>query len=152
MVLLTPSSNYHLIVYSNSLSLEVILKLGKLMRTYILPILASLSLTACATIVNDPTVPVALSFSDGSSGTCQLSNSRASYTVQIPTTENVRRARSGLNYNCKTNRGKTAVGNIPSSVEGEKIAASVIFFDLGITDAITEKGRTYPASFVIPVQ
>ena len=122
------------------------------MRSYLLPVLASLSLTACATIVNDPTVPVALSFSDGSQGTCTLSNTRASYTVEIPTTENVRRARSGLNYDCTTKSGKSAVGSIPSSVEGEKIAASVIFFDLGITDAITEKGRTYPASFVIPVR
>ena len=122
------------------------------MRSIILPIIATLSLSACATIVNDPTVPVALSFSDGSSGTCTLSNTRASYTVQIPTTENVRRARSGLNYDCTTRSGKKAVGSIPSSVEAEKIAASVVFFDLGITDAITEKGRTYPASFVIPVR
>lgn len=113
---------------------------------------AAFSLSGCATIVNDPTVPLTLSFSDGSNGTCQLSNSRASYTMSVPGTQNVRRARSGLNYNCETDRGKTATGTIPSSVEGEKIAASVIFIDFGITDAITEKGRTYPASFVIPVR
>lgn len=121
------------------------------MRFKLLLLAAGYSLSACATIVNDPTVPLALSFSDGSTGTCQLSNSRASYTTSIPGTQNIRRARSGLNYSCKTNRGKTAVGSIPSSVEAEKIAASVVFFDFGITDAITEKGRTYPASFVIPV-
>lgn len=121
------------------------------MRNTILVLAAAYSLSGCATIVNDPTVPMALSFSDGSKGTCQLSNSRASYTMQVPGTENIRRARSGLKYNCKTASGKTAIGEIPSSVEGEKIAASVIFFDFGITDAITEKGRTYPASFVIPV-
>ena len=38
--------------------------------------LASISilvfLTSCATIVNDANVPVTLSFSDGSSGTCDL--------------------------------------------------------------------------------
>lgn len=122
------------------------------MRPLLFAVAAGFSLSACATIVNDPTVPIAISFSDGSSGTCQLSNSRASYTMQVPGTQNVRRARSGLNYSCKTNRGKVATGTIPSSVEGEKIAASVLFWDLGITDAITEKGRTYPASFVVPVR
>lgn len=122
------------------------------MRLILLSAVASFGLAGCATIVNDPTVPIALSFSDGSNGSCQVSNARASYEVQVPSTANVRRARSGLNYNCKTTSGKTGVGIIPSSVESEKIAASVVFFDLGITDAITEKGRTYPASFVIPVK
>ena len=42
-------------------------------------------------------------------------------------------------------------GSIPSGMEGGKVAASVVFFDLGITDAITDKSRTYPPSFVIPV-
>ena len=106
----------------------------------------ALNAAGCATIVNDPTVPLTLSFSDGSSGTCTLTNTRASYAMNVPGTQNVRRARSTLNYNCTTKSGKTATGSIPSSVEGEKIAASVIFIDLGITDYITEKGRSYPAS------
>lgn len=109
-------------------------------------------LSGCATIVNDPTVPVALSFSDASSGSCALSNTRAAYQTNVPGVQNVRRARSPLNYNCETKAGKKAVGSIPSSMEGGKIAASVVFFDLGITDSITEKGRTYPPSFVIPVE
>ena len=54
--------------------------------------------------------------------------------MNVPGTQNVRRARIALNYNCTTKSGKTAAGSIPSSVEGEKIAASVIFIDLGITD------------------
>ena len=119
----------------------------------IFPIFSVLVIVSgCATIVNDPTVPVALSFSNGESGTCTLTNSRASYSVELPTTQMVRRARSPLAYDCKTSKGKTAVGIIPSSMEGGKIAASVVFFDMGITDSITEKGRTYPASFVIPVK
>ena len=32
------------------------------------------------------------------------------------------------------------------------MAASVIFWDLGITDAITDKHRTYQGNVVIPVQ
>ena len=42
------------------------------------------------------------------------------------------------------------VGGIPSSM-GAKIVASAVFLDLGIVDSITDKHRTYPASFVIPV-
>ena len=38
-------------------------------------------LSACATIVNDPNTPVALSFSDGSDGTCTMTNKRGSRTT-----------------------------------------------------------------------
>lgn len=122
------------------------------MRILPFALAAVAGLSACATIVNDPTVPVALSFSDGSEGNCKLSNSRASYSADLPTTQMVRRARSALAYDCKTQAGKTAVGAIPSSVEAGKVAASVLLIDFGITDSITEKGRTYPPSFVIPVK
>ena len=115
-------------------------------------IIAALVLTNCATIVNDPEVPIALSFSDGSSGTCSLSNKRVSKKVNMPGTHNIRRSDDDLRYNCVTDAGKTAVGTIKSSIEGEKLGASVLFIDLGITDAITDKHRTYPTSFVVPVQ
>ncbi|MBT3593252.1 MAG: hypothetical protein HN519_04720, partial [Hellea sp.] len=46
--------------------------------------------------------------------------------------------------------GATGVGGIPSAM-GAKIVASAVFLDLGIVDSITDKHRTYPASFVIPV-
>ena len=36
-------------------------------------------------------------------------------------------------------------------MEGGKLAASVVFFDLGITDAITDKHRIYQGNIVIPV-
>ena len=109
-------------------------------------------LQSCATIVNDPTVPVALSFSDGSSGTCNLSNKRIALSASIPGTHNIRRSDDDLRYDCETADGKRAVGTIKSSIEGEKLGASVVFIDLGITDAITDKHRTYPSSFVIPVK
>ena len=51
----------------------------------------------------------------------------------------------------KTKTGKKAFGSIPSEMEGAKLGASVVFFDLGITDAITDKHRTYSPSFTIPV-
>ncbi len=113
--------------------------------------LISLLLTSCATIVNDANVPVALSFSDGSSGECQLSNKRVSLNVKIPSQPMVRRSDDALKFNCKTADGKLGFGSIPSEIESGKLAGSVVFFDLGITDSITDKHRTYPASFVIPV-
>mgnify|MGYP001377862110 FL=1 len=114
-------------------------------------LLSGIILTSCATIVNDANVPVSLSFSDGSSGNCQLTNKRVSLSVSIPSTTMVRRSDDALRFNCTTKSGKKGFGSIPSEMEGAKLGASVVFFDLGITDAITDKHRTYPSSFVIPV-
>ena len=118
--------------------------------------LASISilvfLTSCATVVNDAIVPVTLSFSDGSSGTCHRSNKRVQYKVDVPGTNQIRRSDDALKFNCKTAEGKTAFGSIPSEMEGAKLAGSVLFFDLGITDSITDKHRTYTPNFTIPVK
>ena len=108
-------------------------------------------LASCATITNDAMVPIALSFSNGESGTCVLTNKRQTQTVDIPTTASVRRSDDDLRYDCTTSKDKRAVGGIPSTMGG-KIVASAVFIDLGITDAITDKHREYPASFVIPVK
>jgi hypothetical protein len=109
-------------------------------------------ISGCATIVNDPTVPVGLSFSNGEEGECTLTNKRVVLTTEIPGTPMVRRSDDSLKYDCKTESGARATGMIPSSMEAEKIGASVLFIDLGITDAITDKHRTYPSNFVIPVR
>jgi len=118
----------------------------------ILSISVLIFLTSCATIVNDAEVPVTLSFSDGSSGSCKLSNKRAQYEVEIPGTQMVRRSDDALRYDCKTVDGKTSFGSIPSEIEDAKLAGSVVFFDLGITDSITDKHRTYTPNFTIPVK
>ena len=115
----------------------------------ILLVLSGLILTSCATIVNDANIPVALSFSDGSSGECQLSNKRISLSVKIPSQPLIRRSDDPLRFNCQTASGKKGFGSIPSTIEGGKLAGSVVFWDLGITDSITDKHRIYPASFVI---
>ena len=109
-------------------------------------------LSSCATIVNDANVPVTLSFSDGSSGSCKLSNKRMQYQVDIPGTHQIRRSDDALKFDCKTESGKTAFGSIPSEIEDAKLAGSVVFFDLGITDSITDKHRTYTPNFTIPVK
>ena len=115
--------------------------------------LSIIILTAsCATIVNDANIPVALSFSDGSEGRCKLSNKRANYDVEVPGTHLIRRSDDALRYDCETKNGKKGFGSIPSTLEGGKLAASVFFWDLGITDSITDKHRIYPSSFVVPVK
>lgn len=68
----------------------------------------------------------------------------------IPTTISVRKSDDALTYECKTDDGREAVGAIPSRMGG-KIIASAVFIDFGITDAITDKHREYPESFVIPM-
>ena len=121
------------------------------MNKVFLMVLAIFTLTSCATIVNDANVPVSLSFSDGSDGKCKLNNKRASYSVSIPSTTMIRRSDDSLRFDCVSDSGKKGYGSIPSGMEGAKVAASVFFWDLGITDAITDKARNYPPSFVIPV-
>ena len=96
-------------------------------------------------------MPVTLSFSDGSSGNCKLSNKRAQYQVDIPGTQMVRRSDDVLKYDCKTSNRKTGFGSIPSEIEDAKLAGSVLI-DFGITDSITDKHRTYTPNFVIPVK
>lgn len=115
-------------------------------------LLSAFFITSCATIVNDPTVPVTLSFSDGSEGRCKITNKRINLALAIPGTHQIRRSDDPLVYDCETETGKTAFGSIPSEMEGAKLVGSVFFFDLGITDSITDKHRTYTPNFVIPVK
>lgn len=109
-------------------------------------------LGGCATIVNDPTIPIQVSFSDGTTGQCSFKNKRGVWTTDMPTSGvMIRRSDDDLAYDCTTADGRKATGSIRSEIEGEKVAASVIFWDLGITDAITDKHRTYQGNLVIPV-
>ncbi len=124
------------------------------MNTRYLAIMAALALLSvgCATIVNDPYIPLAFSFSDGSAGKCEFKNKRGSWSSEIPATNvMIRRSDDDLVYDCTTEDGREATGSIGSEIEGGKMAASVIFWDLGITDAITDKHRTYQGNVVIPV-
>lgn len=94
--------------------------------------------------------PIAISFSDGSNGKCNLQNKRGTWVAQLPSTVSVRKSDDALKYECETEDGRKAFGSIPSEMGG-KIIASAIFLDFGITDAITDKHRRYPASFVVPI-
>ena len=120
------------------------------MKTIIIG-LVTIILTSCATITNDPNVPISLTFSDGSEGVCQISNKRFAQSIQIPSTTMVRRSDDALKYDCKTTDGRKSFGSIPSRMGG-KIVASAVFLDFGIVDSITDKHREYPANFVLPVK
>ena len=63
----------------------------------------------------------------------------------------IRRSDDILKLNCQTEDGRTANASVPSKL-GAKIVASAVFLDFGITDAITDKHREYPASYVVPVK
>lgn len=113
---------------------------------------AMVLITGCASIINDANIPLTFSFSDGSYGDCTFKNKRGVWNSVIPTQGVlIRRSDDALMYDCTTNDGRKAVGSIRSEIEGEKLAASVVFFDFGITDSITDKHRTYQGNVVIPV-
>ena len=76
------------------------------MKKYFLLVVFGVLMGGCASITNDSYVPVALSFSDGSKGECDLENKRYAKTVDIPGTADVRRSDDNLKYRCKSNNGK----------------------------------------------
>lgn len=120
------------------------------MKTFVAVLLVA-STAACATLTEDAMTPVAFSFSDGSSGQCNLQNKRGAWTAHVPGTFSVRKSDDALKYDCTTEDDRKAFGSIPSEMGG-KIIASAVFIDFGITDAITDKHRQYPVSFVIPIE
>lgn len=94
--------------------------------------------------------PISLSFSDGSSGTCILENKRGMWETELPGVILIRKSDDVLKYKATTEDGRIANGAIPSRI-GAKIVASAVFLDFGIVDAITDKHRDYPESYVIPI-
>lgn len=120
------------------------------MRNLIIAVLSA-STVGCATLTEDAMTPIAMSFSDGSAGDCELTNKRGAWSTEIPATVSVRKSDDALKYQCETADGRESVGSIASEM-GAKIVASAVFIDFGITDAITDKHRQYPTSFVIPVE
>jgi len=111
-----------------------------------------LYVSGCASIVNDANIPLTFSFSDGTEGKCILDNKRGRWEVDLPGTAMIRRSDDALKYNCETEDGRKSIGSIASQMDAAKFGASVIFIDLGITDAITDKHRDYQRNVVIPVK
>ena len=81
---------------------------------------AAFSAAGCATIVNDPMIPLAVNFSDGSSGECDFENKRGAWSSEVPTRSvMIRRSDDALVYDCTTEDGRKATGSIRSEIEGE---------------------------------
>ena len=121
------------------------------MRKLIIALTVLTLISGCATLTNDASTPIALAFSDGSKGSCNLTNKRGSWNVNIPGQVDVRRSDDSLRYNCSSSDGRTAFGAIQSEW-GAKQLASAVILDFGIVDAITDKHRKYTNSYVIPIQ
>ena len=107
--------------------------------------------SGCATLTEDPMTPIAMSLSDGSNGKVVLQNKRGTWSAKLPSNISVRKSDDPLRYDAETSDGRKVVGSIPSTMGG-KIIASAVFLDFGIVDAITDKHRQYPVSFVIPIE
>ena len=102
-------------------------------------------------MTTDAMMPIAFSFSDGSNGRCIFENKRGLWEAEIPANVSIRRSDDVLKYECETEDGRKVMGSIPSTINA-KIVASAVFLDLGIVDAITDKHRDYPISYVIPIK
>lgn len=119
------------------------------MKKLLLAVL-TVSTVGCATLTEDAMTPISFSFSDGVEGDCRLSNKRGVWSTPVPGTISVRKSDDVLKFECTAEDGREAIGSIPSEMGG-KIVASAVFLDFGITDAITDKHRKYPPSYVIPM-
>lgn len=122
------------------------------MKKALIILVSAIFLPSCATIANDANIPITFTFSDGSEGECKLDNKRGRWMLEMPGTAMIRRSDDALKYECETEDGRESSGSIASQMDAAKFGASVIFIDLGITDAITDKHRDYQRNVVIPVK
>ena len=107
-----------------------------------------LILASCATILNEREIDLKVSFDDDIAGTCNFKNKRSEANVNVPGTFKIRRSDDALKYECSTDDGRIAIGEIESLVEKKKFIPSFLL-DLGISDMITDKHRFYPAENTI---
>ena len=135
-----------------SCRLGLVIMLLFIMKRFCITLIVAFTLTSCATVLNTSKIPIELTFSDGSQGTCTLTNKRGSWTSKVPATVMVRRSDDALRYDCKSNNGGKSSGTIESDIEYGKFGISIAFIDFGITDAITDKHRSYQDRFVVPIK
>lgn len=109
-----------------------------------------LGLTGCATLMNDAMIPITFTTSSGESADCTFRNKRGTWQSTIPASVMIRRSDDALNVECQTSDGRRGVGFMESKM-GAEIVASAVFLDLGITDAITDKHRSYDSSYIVMI-
>ena len=110
---------------------------------------AALMGAGCATIVNDPMIPMEFIPQGCEVLECTAKNKRGSWDFSAPGTAMIRRSDDALHVTCKRSDGKTFTTTVRSEMEGAKLAGSVMFFDLGITDSITDKHRIYASQVLL---
>lgn len=128
-----------------------------LVKTHGLMLAVATALNGCAWLAEDARDPldaydqIRLSFSDGSTGSCNLKNDlTVAEGVTIPGTASVRRSYQAIKYDCTTEDGRKANGRIPSAFDS-KVFTSAVFEDFGLTDVVTNYHREYPVSVSIVV-
>jgi hypothetical protein len=99
-----------------------------------------IGLTSCASITNDAYVPMSISFSDGSSGTCDISNKRMAVQAEIPSSPMIRRSDDNLVLRCTTEDGRDGFASVPSTMGG-KIVASAVYKTFGLKNQCNESKR-----------
>ena len=109
------------------------------------------ALGGCATLSNEAMIPVSFTTPQCQMEIqCTATNKRGSWSFTPPQTVMIRRSDDTLHVQCSLPGGKQITSAVASDMEHGKMAASIFLLDLGITDAITDKHRTYPSQVIIP--
>ena len=120
------------------------------MKQSITAALAATILGGCATLSNEPMIPVSFTTPQCQKEIqCTATNKRGSWSFNPPQTVMIRRSDDTLQVQCSLPGGKQLTSAVASDMEHAKMGASILL-DFGITDAITDKHRMYPSQVVIP--
>ena len=108
--------------------------------------------TGCATLTNDPNQQVSFKAPGCKKDevSCVVRNKRGQWSFAVPSVVPIRRSDDPLVLDCEGPEGVRHQESVPSRMGG-KIVASAVFLDLGITDAITDKHREYPAQVILQI-
>lgn len=102
-----------------------------------LVVLSAFSLPGCATIAREPDTPLAVAFSDGSTGKCTFVSSRGAWSSRVPAADLViEYSGEELLYDCETEDGRFSTG---------------LYWDLGTEDLGGDRHHAFTRSVVIPV-
>lgn len=114
---------------------------------------STLTLGACASIIEGSTDRVQVVTSPATSSSCQLQNSQGTWNVVTPGSTEVKKSKTDLNITCKDNAtGAQSDKIVESNMEpwflGNIILGGIIG---GIVDASTGSMWEYPADVTVPL-
>ena len=117
---------------------------------YMTSLLLAVMVSSCATLTNDPMQDVQFTGMncENEEISCNLTNKRGSWNVELPGRVMIRRSDDLLRVECSNPQGERYLVDAKSKI-GAKIVASAVFLDFGIVDSITDKHREYPEQIVI---